>query len=162
MSKQDAQPFHSGEIFYLWTYLHDTKDYLVTIQVLRNHTEDEKLKIFLDDIVESCFSENEQQIEEILKDSGVRLPPAPPDRPNVELADIPAGARFNDPEIYRMIQKELVYRMNLCSSIIGITNQEMVKELFNGFHAQKLEYDIKLTKIATDKGWYTPPPINIK
>lgn len=162
MAKPDQQPFHSGEIYYLWTYLHETKELLVTIQVLRNHTEDNQLKRFLDDILENCFSDHGQQIEAILKDNGIRLPPAPPDRPNVELSDIPAGARFNDPEIYRLLQKELTARISLCSYIIGLSNHEMIKEIFADFHSLKLEYELKLTKLATEKGWYTSPPINIK
>src|SRR5690625_2815943 len=101
MSSQNYQdePLHAGEIFHLWSYLYDTKATLVTMQVFINHTDDRQLKDFLEDVLESCFTHEEKQIEGLLKETGIRLPPAPPDRPNVDIEDIPAGARFNDAEI---------------------------------------------------------------
>lgn len=156
------EPFHSGEVYYLWTYLHQTKESIVTIQVARNHTEDKDLKIFLDEILENNFNEEEQQVEAILKESGIRLPPAPPDKPNVEIQDIPAGARFNDPEVARLIQKELKAGQLLCSYMMGMSSQEIIKSLFEEFHSQKAEFEQKLLGITKDKGWYTSPPINLK
>src|SRR5699024_11843157 len=41
---------HSGEVFHLWSYLEDAKAYLVTLQVLINHTEDDDLKLLLEDL----------------------------------------------------------------------------------------------------------------
>ena len=156
------EPFHSGEIYHLWNYLYEAKEIIVTIQVARNHTEDKDLKLFLDDIMESNLTEEEQQVEVILKETGIRLPPAPPDKPNVEIQDIPAGARFNDPEIARLVQKELLASQLQCSYIIGMSTQEDIKNLFEEFHSQKAEFEIKLLTITKDKGWYTPPPINLK
>ncbi|HLQ97474.1 MAG TPA: DUF3231 family protein [Candidatus Dormibacteraeota bacterium] len=161
-NSEEQQPFHSGEVYHLWSYLHETKENLVTIQVLRNHTEDEDLKLLLDDVMENSYQDEEQQVEAILKESGIRLPPAPPDRPNVELQDIPAGARFNDSEIARLIQKELTAGMQLCSYMMGISSQEDIASLFEEFHSLKAEHEWKLVKIIKEKGWYVSPPINIK
>ena len=161
-NSEEQQPFHSGEVYHLWSYLHETKENLVTIQVLRNHTEDEDLKLLLDDVMENSYQDEEQQVETILKESGIRLPPAPPDRPNVELQDIPAGARFNDSEIARLIQKELTAGMQLCSYMMGISSQEDIASLFEEFHSLKAEHEWKLVKIIKEKGWYVSPPINIK
>ena len=47
----------------------------------------------LEESIQCCKDENEQ-LENILKVNGVALPPAPPERPNARLEDIPAGARF--------------------------------------------------------------------
>ena len=104
--KPQEEPLHSGEVFNLWSYLYATKGFLVTMQVLINHTGDHDLKVFLEELLENGYTVEEQQVEAILKETGIRLPPAPPDRPNVELQDIPAGARFNDPEIAGLVQKE--------------------------------------------------------
>jgi|SRR5699024_1743450 len=160
--KQQPEPYHSGEIYHLWSFLLNTKEYLVTLQVLNNHAGDQDLKGFLDDLYENGFTPEEEQVETILKNAGIRLPPAPPDRPNVEVEDIPAGARFNDPEIASLVQKELLAGKMICSFIMGICVHEDIKSLFGEFHTLKEEYDVKLYQIRKEKGWAISPPINIK
>ncbi|RFU63266.1 DUF3231 family protein [Bacillus sp. V59.32b] len=156
------EPLHSGEVFHLWTHLQATKGLLVTLQVLINHTGDNDLKILLGDLKDNCIKQEEQQVEAILKESGIRLPPAPPDRPNVELQDIPAGARFNDPEIAAMVAKEIAAGMVLSSSIMGLSIREDIAEMYGEFHVQKTEYAGKLLKINKEKGWIVPPPLMAK
>src|SRR5690625_957905 len=80
--RPEEEPLHSGEVFNIWSYLHSTKAYLVTMQILINHTGDNDLKAFLEDLLENSFTQEADQTESILKEAGIRLPPAPPDRPN--------------------------------------------------------------------------------
>lgn len=166
MGKQNMNPenlpLHAGEVFHLWSYLFDAKEYLVTLQVFINHTEDEDLNTFLDDLYENSLTPEEQQVESLLKETGIRLPPSPPDRPNVELQDIPAGARFNDPEIASLVKRELISSRVMCSYITGIASREDIAEMFEEFHTLRAEYEGKLLKITKEKGWFVPPPINIK
>ncbi|MFC4559833.1 DUF3231 family protein [Virgibacillus kekensis] len=162
LSKPQEEPLHSGEVFNLWSYLFATKATLVTMQILTNHTGDQDLKDLLDDLTENSFTQEDQQTETILKEAGIRLPPAPPDRPNVELQDIPAGARFNDAEIAGLVQKELITGKITCSYIMGISTREDIAELFGDFHTQKAEYETKLLKLMKEKGWLVSPPINVK
>ncbi|MCP8615876.1 DUF3231 family protein [Salirhabdus salicampi] len=156
------EPLHSGEIYHLWSHLFATKSYLVTSQILMNHTGDHDLKIFLEDFRENCVKPEEEDIEAILKANGIRLPPAPPGRPDVHLEDIPAGARFNDPEIAMLVQKEIMSGKVMCSFIMGISVREDVAEMYGEFHTLKSEYETKLMKIVKEKGWLVPPPLNIK
>lgn len=161
-SKQQEEPLHSGEVYHLWTYLYNTKGFLVTLQVLMNHTGDDDLKAYLEDFNENSVTEEEKQVETFLKETGIRLPPAPPDRPNVELQDIPAGARFNDPEIAVLIQKELMTSKLMCSYIMSMCAREDIGSMFEEFHTQKAEYEGRLLKLSKEKGWLVPPPINVK
>lgn len=161
-NKNGTEPFHSGEVYHLWSYLYNAKSFIVTLQILINHTEDQALGDFLDDLLENGFKEEEQQVETILKEAGIRLPPAPPNRPNVEVQDIPAGARFHDPEIVGLIHKELMTGKLKCTYMIGMSSQEDIRMLFDEFHTRKAEFDLKLTTISKEKGWIVPPPINIK
>jgi hypothetical protein len=156
------EPLHSGEVFNLWSHLYGTKAYLVTLQILTNHTGDHDLKVFLEDITENCLKQEEQQVEAILKQNGIRLPPAPPDRPDVQIEDIPAGARFNDPEIAVLVQKELMVGKISCSYIMGISIREDIATMYGEFHTQKAEYEEKLLKLCKEKGWIVSPPISIK
>jgi hypothetical protein len=156
------EPLHSGEVFYLWSHLLGTKETLVNLQVLCNHTGDHDLKTFLGDLKDNCLKQEEQQVEAILKESGIRLPPSPPDRPNVELQDIPAGARFNDAEIASIAAKEISLGMVLCSSVMGLAIREDIAQMYGEFHVQKSEYGEKLLKINKEKGWIVPPPLMAK
>src|SRR5690625_3435581 len=112
--KAQNEPLHAGEIFHLWSYLHSTKEYLVTLQILNHHSGDEDLKAFLDDVTENSFTHEEQQIESLLKETGIRLPPAPPERPDVELQDNPAAARFNEPEHPSQSKRIIVKGIKYC------------------------------------------------
>jgi hypothetical protein len=161
-NKPQDEPLHSGEVYNLWSYLFSTKGTLVTMQVFINHTGDHDLKVLLEDLVENSFIQEEQQVEVVLKETGIRLPPAPPDRPNVEVQDIPAGARFNDPEIAVLVQKELIAGRLLCSYITGISTREDIRSLFSEMSTQKEEYELKLLKLMKEKGWMVSPPLNIK
>jgi len=160
--KNQEEPLHSGEVYHLWSYLFGTKGTLVTLQVLINHTGDHDLKTYLEDLLESGFSQEEQQVEALLKESGIRLPLAPPDRPNVDVQDIPAGARFNDPEIAVLVQKELASGRMQCSYISAIAIREDIRAMFSEFWTQQEEYELKLLTITKEKGWIVSPPINIK
>jgi hypothetical protein len=161
-NKVQEEPFHTGEVYQLWSCLYQTKNLLVEMQVLINHTGDKELKTYMEDLVESCISQEEEQVEAVLKEAGIRLPPAPPDRPDVEVEDIPAGARFNDPEIAALVQKELMSGRILTSYIQGIAHREDIRTMFGEFHAQKEEYEQKLMDLSKQKGWVVDPPINIK
>ncbi|WP_102028605.1 DUF3231 family protein [Salirhabdus sp. Marseille-P4669] len=156
------EPLHSGEIYHLWSHLFATKSYLVTLQVLINHTGDKDLKALLEDFMENCIKQEEQQSEAILSTNGIRLPPAPPARPSVDVNDIPAGARFNDPEIAFLVQKEIVAGKLLCTFIMGIAIREDIAQMYGEFLDQKTEYEEKLLKMTKEKGWLVPPPLNIK
>ena len=161
-ARKQEEPFHSGEVYHLWNYLYHTKHLLVTMQVLINHAGDHDLKTYSEDFVESCLIEEEQQVEGILKEAGIRLPPAPPDRPNVDVEDIPAGARFNDPEIFILIQRELISLRASSSYVTGIALNEDIRSMFSDFHGGQEEYEQKIIDIAREKGWLVLPPINTK
>ncbi|MFD1851149.1 DUF3231 family protein [Oceanobacillus bengalensis] len=160
--KAKEEPLHSGEIYHLWAYLYDVKSTLVTMQVFINHSGDHDLKTFLEDTLESCFTQEAEQVEALLKEAGIRLPPAPPDRPNVEVEDIPAGARFNDPEIALLVKKELITGRVLCSYVTGIAIREDIRSMFSEFQTQKEEYEQNLITLSKEKGWVVTPPISIK
>ena len=91
-----------------------------------------------------------------------RLPPAPPARPQVELQDIPAGARFNDPEIAFLVQKELLTGKIECTQIMGIAIREDLAQMYGEFIELKTEYQEKLLKLMKEKGWLVPPPLMLK
>ncbi|WP_043933763.1 DUF3231 family protein [Bacillus sp. EB01] len=156
------EPLHAGEVFHLWSHLLGTKAYLVALQVFSNHSGDHDLKVFIEDLMENCVKQEEQQVEAVLKENGIRLPPAPPDRPNVSAEDIPAGARFNDPEIAALLSRDIGGSNVLASYIMSLAIREDIRSMFGDFLTQKAEYADKLAEIMKQKGWLILPPLNLK
>ncbi|MFS0636049.1 DUF3231 family protein [Mesobacillus foraminis] len=156
------EPLHAGEVYNLWTHLFELKGLLVTMQVLNNHAGDHDLKAFLDQFSESCIKEEAEKVETILKENGIRLPPAPPDRPMVNVDDIPAGARFHDPEISVLVGQMLMAGKLFCSYVMSIAIREDIGEMYDQFHSKRTEYHGKLLKMNKDKGWLVPPPLNTR
>ena len=61
-----------------------------------NHAGDGDLRKLLGEAIEICQQEK-KQVEEILKENGIGLPPGQPEPPEACLEDIPVGARIPDP-----------------------------------------------------------------
>ena len=92
------EPMHYGEVFSTWSYLLTAKGLIAGYQTHLNHAGDEDLQKLLEEAIQGGQQEI-KQIETLLKENGIGLPPTPPERPKACLEDIPAGARFADPEI---------------------------------------------------------------
>ncbi|MFS0751687.1 DUF3231 family protein [Oceanobacillus sp. 1P07AA] len=160
--KDKDEPFHSGEVYHLWGYLYQVKTSLVTLQVFINHSVDHDFRVLVEDLLESCFTQESEQIEGILKEAGIRLPPSPPDRPNVDQHDIPAGAKFNDNELAILVQNELMAGRILANTVISVALKEDIRDLFTECINQRMEYEQKILHVMKQKGWLVIPPINIK
>lgn len=158
--KEEA--LHAGEIYHLWSYLKQAKFNNVFLQILINHTENETFKNFIEEIFENVFESEEQQVEIILKELGIRLPQAPPDRPHVAVEDIPAGARFNDPEIAHLLENELSNGKLLCSLLISTCTKDYLEDLFHQAISLRVEYKNKLHQLTKKNGWFISPPVHIK
>lgn len=154
------EPMHYGEVFGVWSYLSTTKGLLVAYQTFINHTGDEDLRSFLEDVTRTMKQEIEQ-VENLLKVNGVGLPPSPPERPTASLESIPVGARFNDPEIATGVSRDIAAGLVSCSQVIGQSIREDISMMFGQFHMTKAQYGARLLRINKDKGWLVPPPLHL-
>jgi hypothetical protein len=155
------EPMHYGEVFGVWSYLTVTKGLLVGYQTFINHSGDKDLKKFLEDILENMKQEI-KQVEDLLKENGVGLPPSPPERPAVTLESIPVGARFNDPEIAASVSKDIAAGLVACSQIMGQSIREDIAAMFGQFHLSKATYGARLLRLNKEKGWLIPPPLHVQ
>lgn len=87
------EPLHYGEVYGVWAFLTAAKGLVAGNQTHLNHAGDEDLRKLIEEAIHASQQEI-KQIETLLKDNGVGLPPTPPERPKAALEDIPAGARF--------------------------------------------------------------------
>lgn len=153
------QPLHYGEVFSMWSYLVVAKGDYAACQTCINHTGDKDLKQLLEDLNQGIKKESED-IEDILKMNGITLPPSPPERSLADLEEIPAGARFNDPEISAMASGKIAQGLIACSTIIGQSTREDVAMLFSQYHMNKSQMGAKALRLNKEKGWLVPPPLH--
>lgn len=153
------EPMHYGEVFSAWSFLLASKGAIAGYQTHLNHAGDGDLKKLLEEAINGA-KEEVKQIEALLKANGVGLPPTPPERPNASLDDIPAGARFADPEIAATLSAKISAGLVACSTIMGEAIREDIAMMFGQFHIQKAALGAKALRLNKEKGWLVPPPLH--
>lgn len=154
------EPMHYGEVFGTWTHLLANNGLIAGYQSYINHTGDQDLKKLVEEAIQGMKNEN-QQLQELLKTNGIGLPPAPPDRPNANLEEIPVGARFTDPEISASVSKDVAAALVACSQIMGQCIREDIAMMYGQFHLAKAQFGLKMLKLNKEKGWLVPPPLHL-
>jgi hypothetical protein len=153
------EPLHYGEVFGTWSFLMTAKSTVAAYQMNLNHAGDDDLKKLLKDSIEGG-QEEIKQVEKLLKENGIGLPPTPPEPPNACLDDIPTGARMPDPAISAALSANIAAGLVACSAIIGQSVREDVAAMFGQFHMQKAQLGAKALKLNKEKGWLIPPPLH--
>jgi hypothetical protein len=153
------EPMHYGEVYSLWSFLMVSKSAVAGYQTHLNHAGDEDLHKLLEEAMTLCQQEMEQ-VEELLKEHGVGLPPTPPERPKACLEDIPVGARFMDPEIAAALSMDVSAGLVSCSTIMGQAIREDIAAMFGQFHIQKATLGLKVLRLNKEKGWLIVPPLH--
>ncbi|SEA53335.1 Protein of unknown function [Thalassobacillus cyri] len=153
------EPLHYGEVFSLWSYLTVAKGNHASYQTLINHAGDKGLKKLLEESIQGIEQES-KEIEEILKLSGVSLPPTPPERAVANTEDIPVGARVNDPEIGATLSVNIAQGLVACSQAMGQATREDIALLFGRFHMNKAQLGARTLRLNKDKGWLVTPPLH--
>ncbi|WP_085994314.1 DUF3231 family protein [Oceanobacillus senegalensis] len=153
------EPMHYGEVYGAWSFLLTTKGTIAGYQTYLNHSGDEDLKRLLQEAIDGGQQEV-NQIETLLKENGVGLPPTPPDRPDAHLDEIPAGARVTDTEIAAMLSGNIGAGLVACSTMIAQSIREDIATMFGQFHVQKATLGAKVLRLNKEKGWLVPPPLH--
>jgi hypothetical protein len=154
------EPLHYGEAFDLWSSLFAGNGRIAGYQTMLNHAGDDDLRKLLLEALDLCQQEK-KQVEELLKENGIGLPPAQPEPPEACLEDIPVGARIPDPAIAAGLSADIAAGLVLCSQIIGKSIREDVAMMYGQFHAQKAALGAKVLRLNKEKGWLIPPPLHL-
>ncbi|WP_156288602.1 DUF3231 family protein [Oceanobacillus salinisoli] len=155
------EPMHYGEVFGAWSFVTGTKGMVAGYQTFRNHAGDADLINLIDEAISQCQLEI-REVETLLKENGVGLPPTPPERAEVNLKDIPTGARAMDQEISVKISADIAAGLVTCSTMIGQSIREDIATMFGQFHMQKAVLGAKFLRLNKEKGWLVPPPLHQK
>lgn len=129
-------------------------------QTLINHAGDDDLKKILAEAI-NLGKQETKQVEELLKENGIGLPPASPEPPAACLEDIPVGARVPDPAIAATLSADTAASLVLCSQVIGKSIREDVAMMYGQFHNQKAVLGAKVLRLNKEKGWLIPPPLHL-
>lgn len=154
------EPLHYGEVFGLWSSLSAAKGALDGYQVYINHTGDQELKAFLKQAIESSIKPSIKEIEEILLNNDIAVPPTPAERPEADLEQIPVGARLQDAQIAYMVAADIAASVVASSQGMSQSIREDVGLLFGQMGAKKAKDGAALLQIMKDKGWLVPPPLH--
>jgi len=154
------EPLHYGEIFSIWQFSATAKLALSTFQAYLYHAGDRDLKKIIDDLMDQAYQEI-KDCDRLLKANGILSSPSLPDRPSAKLEDIPAGARFSDPEIALALSGSVALSLVECSKIMGLAIRQDVGALFLKTHAQMAALGLELLKLNKKKGWLIPPPLQL-
>ncbi|SFJ58057.1 Protein of unknown function [Paenibacillus sp. UNC496MF] len=152
------EPLHYGEVFDLWQASTAAKGCISSYRLLKNHCGDKDLRKILNDVIAQAEQEV-SEIDSILIKNGIVPSPALPDRPEVNLADIPVGARFADQEIAPMVSVDMAAGLIACSQTIGKSVREDLAVLFKKYHDAKAAIGLKALRLSKEKGWLIPPPL---
>ncbi|WP_067730549.1 DUF3231 family protein [Oceanobacillus damuensis] len=153
------EPMHYGEVFGTWSFLITAKGLIAGYQTHLNHSGDEDLQKLLEEAIRGGQQEI-KQIETLLKENGISLPPTPPERSKARLEEIPTGARFQDQEIAAALSMNIAEGLVSCSTIIGQSIREDIAMMFGQFHVQKAALGAKVLGLNKEKGWLVPPPLH--
>ena len=154
------EPLHYGEVFSIWTNLATGYGMIAGYQTFYNHAGDQDLRKMIEDFIQ-CARDEVKQLEKILKTNGVALPPAPPERPEARVENIPPGARFNDPEISAALSMDVAAGLVSCSQVMGMTMREDIGLLYAQFHTKKTQLGAKLLRQNKEKGCLILPPLHV-
>jgi hypothetical protein len=155
------EPLHYGEIFHVWQFSATAKAMLSTLELYRCHAGDKDLKRVIDDLMDQALREI-KDCDKLLKNNEILPPPLLPDRPSARLEDIPAGARFSDPEIGAALSAKIAAGLVACSQILGMCIREDIAALFLKTHTLKANTGLAVLRLNKEKGWLIPPPLQVK
>lgn len=153
------EPLHYGEVIGAWAFVGANNGLISAYEAFVNHAGDKDLIELLEEAVKMMQSEN-KQLEKVLKENGLALPPSLPERPKAKAEDIPVGARFMDPEISGAVSINVGQGLVSCSEVMGQCLREDVAMMFSKFHADRMLFGFKLLNLNKAKGWIIPPPLH--
>ena len=159
---EDEMTLHLGEIYHTWEHLNMSKSCMSKFSLLKNHTDDKDLKKFIDDIQRNMIKPEIKDLEEILLDNGIEIPPSAKKHPRINAETIPPGGRFSDKEIANCIANDLKQAMTSSSMVISLSTNEKLAMFFAKHHEQIVKYGGKMLKLMKEKEWITIPPLQKK
>ncbi len=156
------EPMHYGEVYGVYMQLAAAKAALDGYQVYANHVGDKDLKEFIKDVIITTIKPAIKEMEELLLANDIVVPPTPAERPEVDIEQIPVGARFQDAQIAYALAKDIATGITAMSGLISQCIREDIAMMLTQQSAKSLKDGAALLQIMKDKGWLVPPPLHME
>ena len=156
------EPMHYGEVYGLSMQLAVAKAALDGYQVYCNHTGDKDLKEFIKGVIKNSIEPSIEELEEVLIANDIVVPPTPAERPEVDVEQIPVGARFQDVQIAYAIARDIATGITTVSTLISQCIREDLAMMLTQQNARAMKDGAALLQIMKDKGWLVPPPLHME
>lgn len=154
------EPMHYGEVVGIWSFIGANNGLISGYEAFVNHAGDDDFIKLLQEAIKMMQAEN-KELEKILKSNGITPPPSLPGRPKAKADEIPAGARFMDPEISAAVSLNVGQGLVSCSEVMGQCIREDIAGMFGKYHAERALFGLKLLRLNKEKGWVIPPPLHM-
>lgn len=156
------EPMHYGEVYGIYMQLSVAKAALDGYQVYCNHTGDKDLKEFIKGMINNSIKPTIKELEELLIANDVAVPPTPAERPEVDIEQIPPGARLQDAQVAYAIARDITTGLTAMSGLIGQCIREDIALMLTQQSAKALKDGAALLQIMKEKGWLVPPPLHME
>ncbi len=152
------EPLHYGEISAIWAASLAAKSLAAGYSTLLNHAGDEDLKKVIQEGITLSQAEA-LACDEMLREYGIAVPPAVPEKPEARLEDIPDGARFQDVEIAATLSRDIGVGLMAHSQAMAQCIREDVAAMFATAHAAKVTFGATVLRLNKEKAWIVVPPL---
>ena len=155
------EPMHCGEVYGLSAQLAAAKAAKDGYQVYCNHAGDKDLKQYIKGVIKNTIEPSIEEVEAVLIANDIVVPPTPAERPEVDVEQIPAGARLQDAQIAYAIAKDIATGITAMSTLITQCIREDIAMMLTQQNAKALKDGAALLQIMKEKGWLVPPPLHM-
>lgn len=161
LSDGKKPPLHVGEVMNLWFYLTATEQTIRGEQVSFNTVQDAELKEKIEDVINKVHNPIREELKEFLRNEGVPLPKATPDKPIEDFRSIPEGGKLSDEEIANLLSFNIVLGITYACRGLTESVRPDVAAMFAKFQMKKAAFSLTLRELMAKKGWMlVPPPYN--
>lgn len=149
---RQSKPLRFNEIFTIWTHLGLNNSYIAANHLFFQHASDKDLKAIIIEFI-LCLKNENKQLEGILTDNAIALPPVPAEHPNARIGDIRAGLSVTDTEISAVLSMNIATGLVTSSQAMETSIDGNLAMMYTQFHMKNAILGAKLLQLSHTKGW---------
>jgi len=154
---EPKSPLHVGEVMNIWTYHTMLAELNRFVEIGLNTTTDDELIEALKNSYTDCHKQVED-IENLLRDEGITLPPTTERKPHSDPNDVPQGAKMSDEEIANGVSVKQVSAITLCATGLAQSIRMDIANMWLRFFLNRAKYGAYFVPLARKRGWLKVPP----
>ncbi|ARK30480.1 DUF3231 family protein [Halalkalibacter krulwichiae] len=150
-------PLNIIEASYSWLYYSIVKEAIAFEEAGLNTTSDDELKGILTDAIKLC-NEHATQLEKLMREEGVTLPPVSQQKPYSNNNEIPPGVKLTDEELSNGLAMKILLMSNKAAYAAAECVRTDVGALYVQFFNEAAVFGATLKTKMRKRGWAKIPP----